>query len=76
MEILNSYEDVSLKEFVIGIINGIFKVFFYDFVYYIMWEYVNVKYIIKEDSFDGLFKELVINVIDFIVVDWGIVSGI
>ena len=74
-EILNSHEDVSSKEFVIGITNGIPKVLFYDFVHHTMREHANVKYIIKEDSFDGLLKELAINAIDFIVADRGIAPG-
>jgi LysR family transcriptional activator of nhaA len=74
-EILNNSDEVNTKEFVIGITNGIPKVLFYDFVHDTMREHANVKYVIKEDSFDGLLKELAINAIDFIVADRGIAPG-
>ena len=74
-EILSSDDDVNSKEFVIGITNGVPKVLFYDFVHDTMRNFANVKYVIKEDSFDGLLKELAINAIDFIVADRGIAPG-
>ena len=74
-EILNNSNEISTNEFVIGITNGIPKVLFYDFVHSTMRTFSNVKYIIKEDSFDGLLKELAINAIDFIVADRGIAPG-
>ncbi|WP_338456292.1 LysR family transcriptional regulator [uncultured Alteromonas sp.] len=74
-EILNAGDEVNTKEFVIGITNGIPKVLFYDFVHDTMRNFANVKYVIKEDSFDGLLKELAINAIDFIVADRGIAPG-
>ena len=74
-EILNNSDEVNTKEFVIGITNGIPKVLFYDFVHSTMRTYANVRYVIKEDSFDGLLKELAINAIDFIVADRGIAPG-
>ncbi len=40
-----------------------------------MRRFSQVKYVIKEDSFDGLLKELAINAIDFIVADRGIAPG-
>ena len=74
-EILNNSDEVNTKEFVIGIPNGIPKVLFYDFVHATMRKFSQVKYVIKEDSFDGLLKELAINAIDFIVADRGIAPG-
>lgn len=74
-EILNNSDEVNTKEFVIGITNGIPKVLFYDFVHKTMNTFANVKYIIKENSFDSLLKELAINAIDFIVADRGIAPG-
>jgi LysR family transcriptional activator of nhaA len=74
-EILNNSDEVNTKEFVIGITNGIPKVLFYDFVHSTMRKFANVRYVIKEDSFDGLLKELAINAIDFIVADRGIAPG-
>lgn len=74
-EILNNKDEVSTKEFVIGITNGIPKVLFYDFVHETMRRFDNVKYVIREDSFDGLLKELAINAIDFIVADRGVAPG-
>ncbi|GEA09550.1 transcriptional activator NhaR [Alteromonas sp. KUL42] len=74
-EILNNSDEITTNEFVIGITNGIPKVLFYDFVHSTMRAFSNVKYIIKEDSFDGLLKELAINAIDFIVADRGIAPG-
>ena len=74
-EILNSSDDINTKEFVIGITNGIPKVLFYDFVHSTMRRFNGVKYIIKEDSFDSLLKELAINTIDFIVADRSIAPG-
>ncbi|MEC8376743.1 MAG: LysR family transcriptional regulator [Pseudomonadota bacterium] len=74
-EILNNSDEVNTKEFVIGITNGIPKVLFYDFVHTTMRQFSNVKYVIKEDSFDGLLKELAINTIDFIVADRSIAPG-
>lgn len=74
-EILKSPIDHANSEFVIGITNGIPKVLFYDFVHKTMATFSNVKYIIREDSLDGLLKELAINSIDFIVSDRGIAPG-
>lgn len=74
-EILKSPIDHANSEFVIGITNGIPKVLFYDFVHQTMGAFSNVKYIIREDSLDGLLKELAINAIDFIVSDRGIAPG-
>ena len=74
-EILNNSDEVNTKEFVIGITNGIPKVLFYDFVHGTMRKFANVRFVIREDSFDGLLKELAINAVDFIVADRGIAPG-
>lgn len=74
-EILNTNDEINTKEFVIGITNGIPKVLFYDFVHNTMREFADVKYVIKEDSFEGLLKELAINAVDFIMADRGIAPG-
>ncbi|WP_420933976.1 LysR family transcriptional regulator [Alteromonas sp. A081] len=74
-EILNTNDEINTKEFVIGITNGVPKVLFYDFVHSTMRQFANVKYVVKEDSFDSLLKELAINAVDFIVADRGIAPG-
>ncbi|AUC89641.1 LysR family transcriptional regulator [Alteromonas sp. MB-3u-76] len=74
-EILNTNDEVNTKEFVIGITNGVPKVLFFDFVHHTMRQFANVKYVIKEDSFDVLLKELAINAVDFIMADRGIAPG-
>lgn len=74
-ELLKTSHEHTTREFVIGITNGIPKVLFYDFVHHTMRKHANVKYVIKEDSFDALLKELAINAIDFIIADRGIAPG-
>lgn len=74
-ELLRTEHEHTSREFVIGITNGIPKVLFYDFVHSTMRKHRNVKYVIKEGSFDSLLKELAINALDFIISDCGIAPG-